>query len=455
MSVRRGWVGRAAKPAKRLQLGERLVRRNPLIHRGVLATLRRLSRAPLSERRDWTRARLGPLIAAASRTPCGAGRGPCVEEWPLLEPADVRRNPRAFVRRTAWTLPSSTGGTTGIPLPLWRSLRSVAAEQAALDFVLERGGVDPPVARVAVLRGDDVKPPDDRQPPFWKSTHGGRRLVFSSNHLGPATVRHFVDALRGLRADYWWVYPTVLEALVRGCEREGLELSVPLIFSSSEALDPAVRRRAAERFGALVVDYYGQAERVAFAWSESPGEWRFLPGYAHVELIPADPDENGERLEIVGTGLWNEAMPLVRYRTGDLIRREPGWDDAALEEVALGIRPFAGVLGRDREFLVAPDGAWLTGMDHLHRGVDHVVRIQIIHAAPAEVEILVIPDRGYGADQRALLLAHARAKMPSAMSVTVREVETLERTALGKTPFIVRRPGVPKPAVPGSAAPAE
>ena len=451
MSALRSIAARAARPVKRLVLGEQWVRRNPLFYGGAAALFERLSGATLDERRAWTGARLERLLRVAARTRRGAGRAARIEDWPPLSPTEVRDDPRAFTGRTAWALPASTGGTTGTPLPLWRSLRSVAAEQAALDFLLAGCGVDPRRARVAVLRGDDIKSPDDREPPFWQPDQDGRRLVFSSNHLERGTLRHFVDALRNFNADYWWVYPTTLEALSRGCEEAGLELRVPLIFSSSEALDPAVRRRAGDLFGAKVVDYYGQAERVAFAWSVTPDEWRFLPGYAHVELLAAEPDEEGPRWEIAGTGFWNEAMPLVRYRTGDLIRGEPGWDPAMLEEITLGVRPFGGVLGRDREFLVAPDGRWLTGMDHIHRGVEHLVRIQLIHEAPDRVEIRVLPDRGYGEKQRAELLAHARAKMPSSMTVTVREVESLERTALGKTPFIVRRPGVPKPAAPVSS----
>jgi phenylacetate-CoA ligase len=451
VSALRSWVARAARPVKRLALGERWVRRNPLFYRGASSAFAHLADAPLESRRAWTRARLEALLRIAAHTAHGAGRSPRLDSWPVLMPADIRERPQNFVRDTLWTLPASTGGTTGVPLPLWRSLRSVAAEQAALDFVLRRCGVDPETARVAVLRGDDIKSPDDREPPYWQDTQGGRRRVFSSNHLERATVATFAEALRTFAGNYWWVYPTTLEALCRWCEHEAIALEVPLIFASSEALDPAVRRKAAERFGARVIDYYGQAERVAFAYSLKPGEWRFLPGYAHVELLPAEPDEDGPRWEIVGTGLWNEAMPLVRYRTGDLIRGDSRWDAGVLEEIALGVRPFGGILGRDREFLVAPDGRWLTGMDHLHRGVEHLVRIQIVHETPEQVTILVIPDRGYGETQRGELLAHARAKFPSSMTVTVREVEALEKTSLGKTPFIVRRPGVPRPVAPTGA----
>lgn len=427
-------AARVARPAKRLALGEHLVRRNPLFYRDAAQTFARLSAAPLAARREWTRRRLAAVT-----------RAPRLEAGPLLEPPAVRAAPSAFVRRTAFSVPAATGGTTGTPLPLWRSLRSVAAEQAALDHVLRAAGVDPRRARVAVLRGDDIKPPDDREPPFWVDAMAGTRRIFSSNHLDRATAAAYAAALEDFGADYWWVYPTTLEALCRFLDEAGVVPRTRVIFSSSEQLALPVRERAARRFGARVVDYYGQAERVAFAFSLETGAWRFLPGYAHVELLPAEPDEEGPRYEVVGTGLWNEAMPLPRYRTGDLIRGEPGWDDAALEEVALGVRTFRGVLGRDREFLIAPDGRWLTGMDHIHRGVDHVVRIQLAHEAPERLVIRVLPDRGYGATQRAALYDHARAKLPSAISVEVREVEALERTALGKTPFIVRGPGVPSP----------
>jgi len=446
VSALRALATRVAAPARRLTLGERLIRRNPFFYSGAAAVFGHLAAAPLEERRAWTHEHVGRILRAASGTGYGGGRPPRLEAWPLLGRHEVRGRPKDFVRRTAWTVPSSTGGTTGVPLPLWRSLQSVAAEQAALDHVLRACGVDPARARVAVLRADDLKALDDREPPFWRSSHGGRHLVFSSNHLDHRTVGAFAQALETFGADYWWVYPTTLESLRQGCERAGLELRVPLIFASSEVLGETCRARAAEQFGARVVDYYGQAERVAFAYSLEPGIWRFLPGYAHVELLPAEPDDDGPRYEIAGTGLWNGAMPLVRYRTGDLLRGDPGWDAVALEEVALGLRPFGGVFGRDGEFLVAPDGRWLMGLNHIARGVDRVLRIQLAHEAPDRVEIRVLPDRGYGEAQRALLLAHARGKIPSSIAVEVREVEALERTALGKTPFIVRRAGVPAPA---------
>ncbi|HTM57706.1 MAG TPA: hypothetical protein VL123_04765 [Candidatus Udaeobacter sp.] len=435
---------RATQPAKRTQAGEALVRRNPLYYPRARRLFARLDHASLEERQGWTQRRLARVLTVAARTPYGrrVGAGSSIENWPLLEPAAVREAPADFIRSRVWAIRSSTGGTTGIPLPLARSPRSVAVEQAALDHLLDLRGVDAASARVAVLRGDDVKAIDDREPPFWISALSGKRRIFSSNHLSRATVADFAAELREYRADYWWVYPTALESLIRLTRDAGLTLTVPLIFSSSEVLSPWCRDAARATFQAEVLDYYGQAERVALASAGNDGRARFMPGYAYVELIPV-PDPDGPLYEIVGTSLWNDAMPLVRYRTGDLIRTPGILSSSGIDEITFGLRPFDGVIGRDGDILIAPDGTRLTGIDHFHRGVDHIVRIQVAQPGPDRVEIRVLPAPGFGDGERAALISNARRKLPATMSVEVKLVDQLERTALGKTPFVIRaaRPG--------------
>jgi phenylacetate-coenzyme A ligase PaaK-like adenylate-forming protein len=125
-----------------------------------------------------------------------------IGDWPLLEKDRVRASPAAFVNGNAkLATHAATSGTTGVRLEVWRSFRSVAVEQAAIDRLLARVGVRPRTCRVAVLRGDDIKDPRDREPPFWISVAGGRRLVFSSNHLSPATVSEFAAALNAFEPD--------------------------------------------------------------------------------------------------------------------------------------------------------------------------------------------------------------------------------------------------------------
>ncbi len=433
------------KKLKTLRLGDVAIRRNPVFYASVRDELLALERADLPERREWTRARVNEALSFAARSAYGrrVGQPARIEDWPLLEKSSVRHDPGAFLSGPAiFAARASTGGTTGVPLQLTRSLRSIVLEQACLDEMLRRLGVEAREARVAVLRGDNVKDPSDLQPPFWITVAGGRRQLFSSNHLNAATIESYARALEDFRPDVLWAYPTSLESLCLLLLRAGRKVSIPRVLTSSEMLAPHIWQLARTALGSELLDSYGQAERVSFAYAQRPEEYRFLPGYAHVELHATASAGEHVFYEIVGTNLWNFAMPLPRYRTGDLIKLPASWGAREVEEVTLGTRTFAGVLGRDSDILISPDGVRLTGIDHFQRDVAHVVRIQVIQEALDDVRVLVLPDEGYSARDTDQLLHNIRTKLPASMRVDIRSVDALERTALGKTPFVIHRPPV-------------
>jgi len=303
-------------------------------------------------------------------------------------------------------------------------------------------GVDPKRAKIAVLRADTIKDPSDMRPPFWITVAGGQRMMFSSHHLNATTVTQYAEALEAFRPDVLWAYPTALESLCVNLRRARRALHVPRVLTGSELLRPNVWRLVQATLRCELLDYYGQAERVAFAYAQRLGQYRFFPGYAHVELHPVATEANQTLHEIVGTNLWNPRMPLPRYRTGDLIALPSSWTAAQVEEVALGLRTFTGVLGRDGEFLISPEGVRVTGINHFPRDVANVVRIQVIQEAADHVRILVLPDAGYSSRDAEQLTRNARAKLPAAMRISIEPVDELERTAAGKTPYVIHRPPV-------------
>ena len=100
------------------------------------------------------------------------------------------------------------------------------------------------------------------------------------------------------------------------------------------------------------------------------------------------------------------------------------------------------MLGRDSDILISPDGVRLTGIDHFQRDIANLVRIQVIQESAAEVRILVLATGAFGEADAAALLANARRKLPASMHVSLERVTALERTSLGKIPFVIHRPEV-------------
>jgi len=431
---------------KRHVVGPTLIRRNPFFYDSARAILDEGDRQDLEQRRAWSAARLKRTLQFARRTEYGreVRGGDTLDSWPILEKERLRDRQEAFITGNRWlSAPAVTGGTTGIPLRLVRSLRSVVFEQASQDRLIEQLGADPR-GRVAVLRGDNIKDPNDLRPPHWVKANGGRCLVFSSNVLNHETVRDYARALREFAPTLLCAYPTSLECLCRLLQQHGEQVLVPSVLTSSEVLKREAWTLARETLGCDLADYYGQAERVNFAYAMEPRTYRFVPRYGHVELRPfasghiSDAGQGG-LYEIIGTTFWNDLMPLVRYRTGDLVRLPDDWGEREIEEVTLGLRAFSGVLGREQEILVCPMGVRLTGIDHIPRDVDHILRIQVIQESLDDVRILVLPAAGYSERDAAQLMHNARAKVPASMKLRIETAQWLERTPRGKTPLVIHR----------------
>jgi phenylacetate-CoA ligase len=442
-------MGAAASIAgfmKRHVVGPSLIRRNPLFYDKARTTLDSVDRMDLDQLRAWSEAQLKRTLGFARRAAYGrqVKGGDTLDSWPYLEKENLRNQQRDFITGNRWlAAPASTGGTTGIPLSLVRSLRSVVFEQACQDRLIEQLGADPH-ARVAILRGDNIKDPSDLKPPHWIEANGGRTLIFSSNVLNSETVGDYARALREFSPTLLCAYPTSLECLCRLLRAAGERVQVPSVLTSSEVLKREAWALARETLECDLADYYGQAERVTFAYALEPRTYRFLPSYGYVELRPYTSDQiadagHGGLYEIIGTTFWNDLMPLVRYRTGDLVRLPDHWGAREIEEVRLGLRSFSGVLGREQEILVCPKGVRLTGIDHIPRDVSHILRIQVIQETLDKVRILVLPAPGYSERDAAQLMQNARAKVPDSMQLHIETSEWLERTPRGKTPLVIHR----------------
>ncbi|MEB2844611.1 AMP-binding protein [Rhizobiales bacterium RZME27] len=429
-------------------LAENFVRRVPVLYPYLMDLLARSESMSLEERRQLRDQLTVRTLKQAGRTRYGrrTGAARTYGEWAILEKEALREDNAAFSARGFLPAhPAATGGTTGVPLMLRRSVQSVVFEQAVIDHLVQRSsGLDWKKARIAVLRGDTFKDPADMRTPHWVLRHGGLHLACSSVHLSPATIQDFMTAIRNFSPQVLWVYPSALEAFVRlGAEfgeHSGLS-DLKVVFSSSEVLDPAVRQEASRFLDVPVLDFYGQSERVCASWNLNGGEHYFMPAYGRVELLPAYEDDAFGFYEVIGTSYWNPAQPLVRFRTGDLARVRKGVGAADLEAITLGLLPFEGVEGRRSEYLLSPEGARLIGINHIPRGVPDIVQMQIVQTALAKVEIHVVPLKGFGAQTVEIILGNARQKIPDNMEIDIRITDHLIRTSSGKTPLVLRQIG--------------
>lgn len=420
---------------KGIPVADRLIRRNPLFYSGYRRLLAATERASLGERRALA-ARLlernrrwaaGLPGYAHSDLTAPLSAQPILTKAGLLERMDEFTSP-------SW-LPSAhaaTGGTTGVPLQLVRSLSSLTMEQAMIDHLAAKAGVDLPNARVAVLRGDAIKDPNDTKPPYWRQA-GVHRLVFSSNHLQAEHYASFEQALLEFRPDVLLAYPSSLGLLADLAGERASPVRFKLVITSSENLRPGVRDRVKDVFGAALLDYYGMAERVCAAYALEDGAYRFIFPYGLAELIEIEPG----RYSILGTSFWNRRQPLRRYDTEDVALLPAGATPDQLERIALGIDTFAGIEGRISDFLLLADGSRIYTLDQVPYGVHGAATLQLIQETLDTALIVVVPNAQFSDHTLEVIRQNFYIKAPRSMNVRIEVRDSPYRLANGKAPSFI------------------
>lgn len=217
------------------------------------------------------------------------------------------------------------------------------------------------------------------------------------------------------------------------------------VVTKGELLDPSTRWFIENAFGAKIVDFYATEETGIIAW-ECPrgGGYHVDEDFNFVEVVRPDgsPAEPGEVGEVVLTNLYQRAMPIIRYRVGDL---------AALhaEPCACGrsLPLLSQLRGRKLDFLITPSGALhdpFRVMAVMER-VAHVRWFRVLQTALERVEVRVGWEREASpaarADVTAAIQGGLRELLGEEMRVDVVTVDEFRVEIGEKAPLVKGLPG--------------
>lgn len=139
-------------------------------------------------------------------------------------------------------------------------------------------------------------------------------------------VKNFIDCLENDKTTYGLLgYSSALEHLARFLDKTTPRkiANVNSIIAMSEALSEETKKMLTKYFGAQAVSRYSNIENGIIAQQEINGskEFRINTASYFVEILNLESDEpvlGSELGRIVVTDLYNYAMPMIRYDTGDI-----------------------------------------------------------------------------------------------------------------------------------------
>ncbi len=327
-----------------------------------------------------------------------------------------------------------TSGTTGTPFTFKMTLDALRTRFAMRDnFYLFHGcdAKDPSLR----LGGRLFMSVSRKKPPFWLVDHVTNQLMFSLYHMSDETLELFLEPLAKYAPVFVTGYPSAIYTLASFCHRVGFDYRPRAVFTDSETVLDYQREKIEAAWSCPIHDYYGM-EAGWIAGQCKRGCYHISPLTSVVEILDeaGNPVPPGELGEIVVTDLTNLLMPLIRYRTGDVgsWSVEPcdcGWHSPTLDRV----------VGRLDDIVVLPDGRKIGRLDHIFKTASNIRECQIIQETHGQFTFLLVPDEGYTPEIEKAVLSEAYARLGRNVTITIKIVEKIPRTSMGKFRAVISR----------------
>lgn len=358
-----------------------------------------------------------------------------LRRFPLLDKETLRDQLEAFsVPMTDRTF-VTTGGSTGIPLKLYRDPQAFPRELASKAYQYYRVGWKEG-DRQLVFRGLPIATPDHVQfvPEF-------NELRCSSYHLTPETMDYFYRRALEYQPEWLRCYPSSGFLFARFLkERNGSLPSLRGVLCASENLYDHQRQLMKEVFRARVFSHYGHYELAVLAgFCEHEDTYHVLPAYGYAELLDVNGrpvTEPGRMGEIVGTSFIMRATPMIRYRTRDYAVLR-GW---GCPSCGRPYQVWERIEGRLQEFLVTGTGRLIsmTAINFHDDIFDPFLQFQFYQEERGRATLRYIPRAGVTPDLAAIG-RRLRVKLGDDMELAFQAVDDIPPTARGKHRFLIQK----------------
>lgn len=238
-------------------------------------------------------------------------------------------------------------------------------------------------------------------------------------------------------------YPSSLDTSVTLAAKTGIDLSalrergLEMIITTAEPLEP-VRERIERAFGVPVYDSYGLREVGLIGHECQHRRMHVVEEQLILETIDPDTLEptDGEG-ELVATNLVGHVMPMIRYRTGDIvtISDEPCPCGRKLRHVSV-------TGGRACDFVVTTSGVWLSGYafaPYLPKNIPGIVKLQVQQERLGHVKLLLVTDSRFGPAQMDEVRHTVRQRMQCDDEVEISIVDEIPTGASGKHRIVISK----------------
>ncbi|MDA3614571.1 phenylacetate--CoA ligase family protein [Polluticaenibacter yanchengensis] len=368
----------------------------------------------------------------------GAG----IQNWydiPVLKKADLQK-PLAEMLSNGYDVKSvyssNTSGSSGTPFYFARDKFCHAVTWAS---VIERygwHGLDMNYSRQARFYGiplEKIKYYKEKIKDWM-----GRRVRFPVFNLEDKVCARFLEVFKTTKFEYLYGYTNSLVVFAKYCVSQNIVLknicpTLKACLVTSEVCTKEDKQVLEQGFGVRIVNEYGASELGVLAFEDANGNWVLNEETLLIEVVDSNgrPVADGEQGTIVVTGLFNKAMPFIRYELGDIGVIEPG--------LRIGHRRvLSQLMGRTNDTATLPSGRKVPGLSFyyvskslLEKG-DRIKELIVKQMALDHFEIEYVAATELTETEKNDVKEALERYLEPGLKITFLKSDNLERTRAGK-----------------------
>ena len=337
-----------------------------------------------------------------------------------------------------------TSGTSGSPTKIYFDKESIERSFALWTRFHRTIGLTG-TERSVRFSGRILIAADRKQPPFWVYNRIDDQLFMSSYHLTNANCKAYIEKLNRFKPEFLDGYPSALFVLASYIQSHKLVLNFkPKAIAVTAETLYGYQRLAIERaFDCKVYNQYASSEGSPLISQCTEGNLHVNLDSGIFEFLNSENQtaQPGEIAKMVVTSFRNLKTPLIRYDIGDsvLIPKQPiqcscGCNMPVVERI----------IGREDDVLWTPEKGYVGRMDTAYKGIDGIVKSQLIQESPGSLLVKNCVDSDYDDKNEANFITNLKERLGAHISIEIKIVEDIPLSANGKFDAVIRKFEIPK-----------
>lgn len=274
-----------------------------------------------------------------------------LEKLPIITKEAIKKNFNSFINKDLKNvnfMERTTSGSTGakfhffIPKELYFNIN-----YALIYRFYKWAGIDKFDKRVTI----GARYFTDK-PPYWIFNKAENQLILSIHHLKKEIIDIYIDKILEFKPIFIQGHPSGIYYLAKRILEREKYLSVKSIFTTGETLSEFQREIIENAFNTKIFEAYGSGETIIAAFEcEKHTGFHEASELGIIELKKNR--DNSNLYKIIGTSLWNTAMPFIRYEMGDLVEVSHNKFCSCHRKLPLKIKK---ITGRIDDIIFSPEG---------------------------------------------------------------------------------------------------